>query len=297
MIWWLAVLAACPDLQPKVLAPANGETRVPLNAYVSVDLSGSDGGVFLERLEGDGGVTVLPVQYQPVTYAHLKRRHVRMVPANALEPKRSYRVVRYVNGQPRMLATFETGTGVDRTPPSLDGGVAMKLVPFDSASISSCGTCWPYDNGRMMLELPPSDEPVLYALFEGIGEVTQHLSRRTTAFFRCGPVGGVEVPMQEAWFITPGQHQFELRAIDRAGNESAPVRLDLFAQCVFTNGRELPYCFDAGTYDDWLGADGGRDAGEPPLLDDVEPLRRGCGCAAGPFGILVAVAAALARRR
>src|SRR5262245_54556985 len=60
-------IAACLGLSPRVLAPLDGEANVPLNAFVTVDLSGSDGGVFLQRVEPtDGGALPVATSLEPV---------------------------------------------------------------------------------------------------------------------------------------------------------------------------------------------------------------------------------------
>lgn len=292
------VRAQCPRVGfvPRMLGPTPGEREVPLNAHVSVDASGTDGGLVLERLDEAGAATPVPVDFQVVNGGHLRRLHGRLIPANALAPGTRYRVVWPGNGtSPRMLGSFTTGTEADRTARPFGGQVHSAVMPYDNSLASPCGECWQYDNGRVHLLFPDAGEGALYNVYDLLGDIAQDQPRAVTAFYGCGPTGGRDFQQQEGFFITQGRHQLAVRAVDRAGNLSTEaVRFDVWATCDNADGTRIPYCVDAGTANDLIPyLPEAPDAGE--LQAPVEQPK-GCGCGKAAMAASV-LAFALARRR
>jgi hypothetical protein len=260
---------------PKLLGPAHGERGVPLNAHVSIDATGSDGGLVLERVGEDDAGTRVPVTFQVSNAGQLRRLHGRLIPANALAPETLYRVFWPGNGtSPRFIGQFWTGTQTDRAAQPYAGEVVSRVIPYDNSLGSPCGECWEYDNGRAHLLFPEAGEDALFNVYDQVGDLAVDLPRNVTAYFGCGPFGGRDFQAQEGFFITQGRHQFQVRAVDRAGNLSEPVSFDLWATCDNADGVKIPYCVDAGTASDLLPPP----SEQPDGGGEVLGPRKGCGC-------------------
>jgi hypothetical protein len=289
---------ACGPLMPgpQVALPLRGQTAVPLNVQVRLFLRETAGSVsfdeaVLQRADAPDGGGGLQTGLEPTGEVPAGVARASLIPAQPLSPETDYAVV----GRYGPLTTFRTGTQEDHVAPPAPAQVASQMTVYWKEPNSCDGSVGRYG----VLELTPADvgEPVHFTVREG-GE-TVAVDQPSTpgqplrALVACDP--GVGAGLPETWRLTPGPHTLELRAVDLAGNVSAPITVSVNADC------SLPV-----TYPDppqppspapVTPVPGNADGGVGDVAQDAAP-EAGCRQTAAPSAVLaLALLGLLPRRR
>jgi hypothetical protein len=271
---------------PLIVQPAAGQADVPLNARVVAEYGvnpfrGTSNGpedLTLERVGADAGSVVVPVSYEELEHSAAIPGRVRLVPAAPLEPGTTYILRHPAAAHWRdggVLSDFTTGSGEDHSPPAAPASFAFRVATSDFPDAGQNLYCNPDVRARAIsAELPgsASGDDALY--FARIGDAGVFSGERGS-WLQSGrspgwPAGLVTCdPYRRAdfhWTVAEGTHQVEVWTEDVAGNRSAPITVELHADCSSVDP-------------------GGGDGDGPPV--DRGPGSFGCQSTRGGGGLLV----------
>jgi hypothetical protein len=195
-------------------SPADGSTDVPTNTEIRVRVLGpAPTGFVLER---DG-------QSIPMTKAvvgELSVTVVRLRPIDPLEPTTSYEL-KAPDGH--RVVTFTTGAGPDHVPPNPPEVRGAEQVDERGRTVA-CDPTYGYriDLGPGLDDNTPQDD-VWFLVYAGPTPEQIDLEHPRAVFLRSWAHVGVQSCHNELLFSEEGFLAIVLRAVDRAGNASAPT--------------------------------------------------------------------------
>jgi hypothetical protein len=190
----------------------------------------------LHALDGAGNPVSPPVDITVEALPTLVERQfpIRVIPQAPLAASTGYRLTwtSYLRGGGTLH--FETGTGTSAAP-VVPTAPSSSPVPYDSSVGLTCrDSCWSYDVGGLVLEFGSAPPGTGFNLYEAGALVAADLGAKSTLSVACGS--------STSGFLAPGAHTFEVRAVNAAGQESAPVQFIVEAECIANPGGNSPHC-------------------------------------------------------
>lgn len=313
--------AACsaPDSSVSLFVlPADGAVDVPRNAVVTLSFSSETGDPWCDVGACDPDTlrdVVLTTEAGDLVPTTLEDHMtdfvawLRLVPDAPLPASTRFQIWSRLSPRPCestclspdrvVIATFETGTRVDDTPPTFAGLGPLGETPYSGAGDAACGFF--SGIGFQLFWEPATDEAtVAYRIETSTGSAAIVLPGEPTPR---GYVGCAGSPMVSLG-VLQGSGPFHVTAIDLAGNEDDNTAMaSVVSEC-------FPIPYDGGTP---MGPDGGpastdagartdggaaRDGGSGPDAGaSAGGSMDGCGCAtagARPRASLLALVAAIA---